>query len=113
MIHSITLEGFKCFRERNQIPLSQINVMYGKNGRGKSTVAQSLLLLAQTMRASNDISGLHLIGDLIELGTFDEIVNIGIDEKSFFLNLQDDIETVELGFMEYPHKTQMARGTDR
>lgn len=109
MIHSITIEGFKCFRERNQIPLSQINVMYGKNGRGKSTVAQSLLLLAQTMRASNDISGLHLIGDLIELGTFDEIVNIGIDEKSFFLNLQDDIETVELGFMEYPHKTQMAR----
>ncbi|WP_420360918.1 AAA family ATPase, partial [Bacteroides ovatus] len=37
MIHSIALEGFKCFRERNQIPLSQINVMYGKNGRGKST----------------------------------------------------------------------------
>lgn len=109
MIQSITLEGFKCFRERNQIPLSQINVMYGKNGRGKSTVAQSLLLLAQTMRDSNDISGLHLIGDLIELGTFDEIVNIGIDEKSFFLNLQDDIETVELGFTEYPHKPQMAR----
>lgn len=56
MIRSITLEGFKCFRERNQIPLSQINVMYGKNGRGKSTVAQSLLLLAQTMRDSNDIN---------------------------------------------------------
>lgn len=109
MIHSITLEGFKCFRKRNQIPLSQINVMYGKNGRGKSTVAQSLLLLAQTMRDSNDINGLHLIGDLIELGTFDEIVNIGIDEKAFFLDLQDDTETVELGFIEYPHKTQMAR----
>jgi len=109
MIHSIALEGFKCFRERNQIPLSQINVMYGKNGRGKSTVAQSLLLLAQTMRDSNDINGLHLIGDLIELGTFDEIVNTGIDEKTFFLNLQDDTETVELGFIEYPHKTQVAR----
>lgn len=109
MIHCITLEGFKCFREQQQIPLSLINIMYGKNGRGKSTVAQSLLLIAQTMRDSNDISGLHLIGDLIELGTFEEMVNTSIETKAFFLNLRGDAETVELGFIEYPNKTQMAR----
>lgn len=109
MIRNITLEGFKCFREEQQISLSQINIMYGKNGRGKSTVAQALLLLAQTMRDANDVSVLHLVGDLIELGTFEEMVNTGMDAKAFFLILQGDTETVELGFTEYPHKTQMAR----
>lgn len=109
MLKSITLRDFKCFREKEQIPLSQINIMYGKNGRGKSTVAQSLLLLAQTMQDCNDVSDLHLMGDFIELGTFDEMINNAIATRAFYVTLQDDTETVELGFSEYPHKTQMAR----
>ena len=32
MIKNITIEGFKCFHERQSIPLSQINLLYGKNG---------------------------------------------------------------------------------
>ena len=54
MIKNITIEGFKCFHERQSIPLSQINLLYGKNGRGKSTIAQSFLLLAQTMKECKD-----------------------------------------------------------
>ena len=56
MIKNITIEGFKCFHKRQSIPLSQINLLYGKNGRGKSTIAQSFLLLAQTMKECNDIA---------------------------------------------------------
>ena len=71
MIRKIIIEGFKCFHKRQSIPLSQINILYGKNGRGKSTIAQSFLLLAQTMKECNDVAELRLMGDLIELGTFD------------------------------------------
>lgn len=109
MIRSISIQGFKCFREKETIPLSQINILYGKNGRGKSTVAQSLLLLAQTMLDCNDIAELHLMGNLIELGNFKEIVNKDIAQNSFFWSLQDDKELIELGFEEFPLKPQLAK----
>lgn len=109
MIRSISIQGFKCFREKETIPLSQINILYGKNGRGKSTVAQSLLLLAQTMLDCNDIAELHLMGNLIELGNFKEIVNKDIAQNSFFWSLQDDKELIELGFEELPLKPQLAK----
>ena len=46
MIKNITIEGFKCFHERQSIPLSQINLLYGENGRGKSTIAQSFFVVS-------------------------------------------------------------------
>lgn len=55
MIHNICLQNFKCFRQKQNIPLSPITIMYGKNGRGKSSIAQALLLIGQTMRANNSI----------------------------------------------------------
>ncbi len=109
MIKNITIEGFKCFDKRLSIPLSQINLLYGKNGRGKSTIAQSFLLLAQTMQECNDIAELRLMGNLISLGTFDEIINTKTKSKKFYWIFQDDDNLIELGFEEFPQKTQMAK----
>ena len=109
MIKNITIEGFKCFHERQSIPLSQINLLYGKNGRGKSTIAQSFLLLAQTMKECNDIAELRLMGDWVALGTFDEVVNVNTESKKFYWAFQDDDNRIELGFEKLPQKTQMAK----
>lgn len=109
MINNIKIHGFKCFAEAADIPFSRINIMYGKNGRGKSTVAQSLMLLAQTMQVNNGISELHLIGNLVELGTFYDVVNRSMQEpKNFSINIGTESETIELGFCEHPEKPQMA-----
>lgn len=109
MINSINIQGFKCFNKATDIPFSRINILYGKNGRGKSTIAQSLMLLAQTMQANNGISELHLMGKLVELGTFYDVVNRSMQEpKNFSITIKTESETIELGFCEHHEKPQMA-----
>ncbi len=61
MLKSVSIKDFKCFHEKTVVPLKQVTIMYGKNGRGKSSVAQTLLLLSQTMMGNNDVKVLQII----------------------------------------------------
>lgn len=108
MIKSISLNNFKCFREKLELSLAPITIMYGKNGRGKSTVAQSLLLLAQTMVDSNDVRNLLLMGKYVELGSFTDVVNAYSDKSHFGITLHDESDEVEMCFKELANKPQMA-----
>lgn len=75
MIKQISIDNFKLFKEKVKIPLSNLNLLTGRNGRGKSTVMQVFLLLSQTTiinRASNKI---YLNGENVRLGSFDDIKN--------------------------------------
>jgi len=74
MVNCVILDRFKCFAERTEIPLSDVTIMYGKNGRGKSTVSQSLLLIAQSMRKANELNELVVNGELVNLGQFEELL---------------------------------------
>lgn len=76
MINSITLGNFKCFETLTTIPMSRFTFLYGKNGRGKSSVIQSLLLLSQSLRENGGVlNSLILNGKMVSLGTFDDIRN--------------------------------------
>lgn len=109
MLKAVTLESFKCFHEEQELSLAPITIMYGKNGRGKSTVAQSLLLLAQTMVDNNDVSNLLLTGKYVSLGTFSDVVNSAGNNPHFAITLKSEgDEVVEMGFAELPNKPQMA-----
>lgn len=109
MLKSVTLECFKCFREERELSLAPVTIMYGKNGRGKSTVAQSLLLLAQTMVDNNDVSKLLLTGRYVSLGTFVDVVNSAGDKSHFAITLKSEgDEVVEMGFSELANKPQIA-----
>lgn len=109
MLKQIILENFKCFSDSRELPLAQITLMYGRNGRGKSTVAQSLLLLAQTMAANNDISNLILTGKYAQLGAYADIINAYTDSNYFKISIVSNDEIVEMGFEEYPNKPQLAK----
>lgn len=68
MINSITLKNFKCF-ENQTIPLSNLTLLTGMNGSGKSSVIQSLLALKQSYeRDMLDDVGLAVNGELVALG---------------------------------------------
>lgn len=109
MLKAVTLKNFKCFREEQELSLAPVTIMYGKNGRGKSTIAQSLLLLAQTMVDNNDVSNLLLTGRYVSLGTFADVVNSAGDKSCFGITLKSEgEEVVEMGFAELPNKPQMA-----
>lgn len=76
MITSVAIRGFKCFKDSVEFPLSKVTLLYGRNGRGKSTLLQSLLLLSQTFKEKRNISNLILSSDrgFVDLGLFTDVV---------------------------------------
>ncbi len=109
MLKKVVLDNFKCFRQETEFYLSRISIMYGRNGRGKSTVAQSLLLLAQTMKDSDGVGNLQLTGRHVALGTYEDVVNRDGNKESFGITLQSEKGCVEMRFCEHPDKPQMAK----
>ncbi|MCX6580996.1 MAG: DUF3696 domain-containing protein [Candidatus Aminicenantes bacterium] len=75
MITHIGLTNFKCFREETVFPLSQVTLLTGINGKGKSTVLQALLLMRQSIEHNEDTDQFILNGDCVQLGAFNDIKN--------------------------------------
>ncbi|HAO22572.1 MAG TPA: DUF3696 domain-containing protein [Desulfobacteraceae bacterium] len=75
MIHHISLQNFKCFKDRTNFPLSKLNLLTGINGRGKSSLLQSILLFYQSIEKKEIIDKLYLNGSCIELGNTDDLKN--------------------------------------
>jgi len=74
MITKIILKNFKCFKEETTFPLTHFNLLTGINGRGKSTLLQSLLVMHQSGYAKK----LVLNGSHINLGRFEDVKNYEI-----------------------------------
>ena len=62
MIGTITLNNLKCFFPKQEFELGKVTVLSGYNGRGKSTLLQSLLLLSQSVDLQNDLNVLRIRG---------------------------------------------------
>lgn len=75
MITQISLTNFKCFKEETKFPLSKLNLLTGINGRGKSTLLQSLLLMRQSVEHNEYTSQIILNGSCVRLGTFQDVKN--------------------------------------
>lgn len=109
MIESVSLQNFKCFSIKKDIKMARITILYGHNGRGKSSLSQALLLIGQSMKERNDLDELIIVGDQVKLDTFADIKTIesGQDEVKFWINT--DREHVEVGFSPYVDKPQLGR----
>ena len=76
MLSEISLSNFKCFKKDTAFPLANINLLTGVNGRGKSSVLQSLLLMKQSVDIDNYTESVYLNGNCVDLGTVEGIKNI-------------------------------------
>lgn len=87
MIERIGFKNFKCLSGKF-FNLSKLNIFTGYNGRGKSSVMQALLMLSQSVRKNdmNSIAHLHVNGDFVKLGDFDELLS-NTDELYFYVNM--------------------------
>ena len=88
MIKRIGLKNFKCF-ETYCFDLKKINLLTGYNGRGKSSLLQSILMLSQSIRKDKNIEKLHLTGEFVYLGDFDEIL---YDDKNIYLDFHFELD---------------------
>ena len=92
MIKELEIKHLKSFEDSGKLIFSQITLLTGKNGRGKSTVLQSLLLLAQSFDAEKGIDHLELNGRFVNLGTYDDLLRRGTDANVFEIGFATDDE---------------------
>jgi len=88
------LSNFKSFLDKTEIDLAPLTVLTGANSSGKSTILQSMLLIAQTLR--NPISSRELVlnGPLVKMGYLSDIQSVftigaGISFSFNNLNIPD------------------------
>ena len=105
MIVQIKLQNFKCFKDAQSFPLSKVNLFTGYNGRGKSTVLQSLLLLAQSLYDNCNMRKLMVNGLFCNLGIFEDLVNFQSADKSIHFTIESDLE-------DGPHKVALSYEED-
>ncbi len=108
MLQELILNNFKCF-ENLHIDFSTVNILTGLNGMGKSTVMQSILLLAQSKKSISSEEVLSIKGKYVDLGTGQDILfekaekdEIGIEirteneEERFLFEYQPEADELPL-----------------
>src|SRR5579859_6892825 len=87
MLKSWSIQNFKPILNSGELKLAPVTVLAGRNSSGKSSLIQSILMIAQTL--SNRILDRALLpnGPIIQLGTFEDI-----------LSEQTSLRTLVVGF---------------
>jgi hypothetical protein len=75
MISEWRLGQFKSVTGLSALPLRPLTVLAGANSSGKSTILQSMLLLAQTLASKVSHRPVILNGDMLKLGTFSDVLS--------------------------------------
>ncbi len=93
MFKSLYLQNFKCFREiEKPLLFSHINLLTGSNGRGKSSIFQSMLLLSQSYESGKDLRNIRLTGRYLSLGTYKDVIYGGNTDDKISIKLTTDNE---------------------
>lgn len=74
MIEALKLRNFKCFLNES-IDFAPLTLLAGASGAGKSSVLQACLALQQSYRHDGFAEGLILNGELVKLGTPDDVLH--------------------------------------
>lgn len=91
MIHKLSLKNFKSHLD-TQISLSNLTVLAGMNGTGKSSIIQALLLLRQSHQHNQLKKGLQLNNNLCEMGEGIDVLaqNASSDIIEFYLETKEE-----------------------
>lgn len=89
MFTSVSLVDFKCFKGKNKFVLKPITLLAGFNGTGKSSVCQSLLMIAQSIE-DYKIENLRANGNLVNLGLPSGIPCVHAEEPKFGISWSTD-----------------------
>lgn len=82
MINSWTLKNFKSVSDKTTLDFAPLTIFAGSNSSGKSTILQSILMIAQTIQNSVRSKSVILNGHMVKLGTFDDILSNKSSEKA-------------------------------
>ena len=77
MITKWKVSNFKSIRKETELNFAELTIFAGANSSGKSSVIQSVLLIAQTLANKVDARPIVLNGTLTSLGQFDDLKSHG------------------------------------
>ena len=84
LFESISIKNFKSWKNETEFPLDDINLLFGPNSAGKSSILQALMLLNQSSKTYTGflshetadqfpISQLNLVNAIRDYGTYEDI----------------------------------------
>ena len=79
MITEWKLANFKSVQAETTLPISPLTVLAGPNSAGKSTLLQSILVIAQTLARTVSAGPIALNGSLARLGNFSDVKCFDVD----------------------------------
>ncbi len=84
MLKSISLENYKCFKERTDIDIAPLTVLCGVNSSGKSSILKSLLMLKQSYESEYTTQAISFNGKWVDNGFFNDVVyhNVPITKEN-------------------------------
>jgi len=98
MIEGFRTYNFKAFVDTGRIPLRPITCLVGRNSSGKSSLAQALLLLKQSIQqqaVGSSVPTLLLNGPQVELGTFADLVHRHQVDQNFGMSFDCNVEDLD------------------
>ncbi len=93
MLKSWTIENFKPIIKSSKLKFSPVTVLAGRNSSGKSSLLQSILMVAQTLGSKVVERPLLPTGLNVQLGTFEDILNAGSSLRTLIVGFELDFET--------------------
>jgi len=100
MLKSWSLQNFKAIIDSKRVHLAPITVLAGLNSSGKTSFLQSILLIAQIL--SNPVLNRSLLpnGPIVQLGTFDDLLNRSSPTRTLTISFELDKEKEEIEYDE-------------
>src|SRR6266853_5638457 len=114
MLKSWSIENFKPIVNSGELKLAPVTVLAGRNSSGKSSLLQSILMIAQTL--SNQVPDRALLPNerIVQLGTFEDILNENSGSRNITVKfeLSNEIEdAVQNNYTGWEQKVQVSFGS--
>lgn len=91
MLKRLKFENFKSWSEAD-LTCGKITGIFGTNSSGKTSLLQFILLMKQTKDATDRATALEFNGDLVELGTFSDVVHAHDGSRSIGWTMEFDLD---------------------
>lgn len=96
MLKSWSIKNFKPIVDSGELQLAPVTVLAGRNSSGKSSLLQSILMIAQTLGSRLLDRPLLPNERLVQLGTFEDILSELVSSRTLELRFGLEIEDEEL-----------------
>ncbi len=96
MLKSWLIQNFKPILDSGELTLAPVTVLAGRNSSGKSSLIQSMLIIAQTLSSRILDRALLPNGPIVQLGTFEDILSEQTNLRTLVVSFELEMEKEEI-----------------